>query len=228
MAQDRRGEGQAGLSRRQVLLAGGGAVAGLVAGQRMFTAAAAGTDPRPGVWARFDLRTDPFTLGVASGDPLPDGVVLWTRLAPDPLAGGGLPPRPAPVDWQVATDESFRLIVRQGVELARPELAHSVHVEVDGLEPARWYWYRFRVGTHLSPAGRTRTAPPPDSSPAAFTFAFASCQDWQNGFFTACRDMAEQDLDLMVSLGDYIYEFGPEAKTRPGAAPGRVHERVPR
>src|SRR5207253_2953621 len=137
---------------------------------------------------------------------------------------GGMPPDPAWVDWQVAADEGFRQVVRSGVATARPQLAHSVHVEVDGLEPGRWYWYRFRIGPHLSPVGRTRTAPPANSSPAALTFAFASCADWQNGFFTAYDDMAAQDLDLVVFLGDYIYEAGPEGKTRPLGAPGRVHQ----
>lgn len=101
----------------------------------------------------------PFKLGVASGDPFPDGVVLWTRLAPDPLNGGGMPDKRVTVQWQVATDERFRNIVREGETFARPELAHSVHVEVGGLSPAREYFYRFRAGSDLSPVGRTKTAP---------------------------------------------------------------------
>ena len=203
------------LSRRG-LLAGAGAAAGLVVVSRM---PAAGAAPGAG-----RLRSDPFTLGVASGDPLPDGVVLWTRLAPDPLAGGGMPDRPVPVQWQVATDERFRDVVRDGTTMARPRLGHSVHVEVSGLRPERWYWYRFRVGQHLSPVGRTRTAPGRGSSPEALAFAFVSCQDYQNGYYTAYQDLVAQDLDLVVHLGDSIYEYGPEAKTRPGSPPARVHD----
>ena len=100
----------------------------------------------------------PFSLGLASGYPTPDGVLLWTRLAPDPLNGGGLPDRELPVWWQVAGDENFRQIVRQGTELARPELAHSVHVEVEGLEPAREYFYRFIAGSD-KPHGKDQDGP---------------------------------------------------------------------
>jgi alkaline phosphatase D len=109
-------------------------------------------------WVQPPFPSYPFSFGVASGDPTPDGVVLWTRLAPDPLNGGGLPDREIPVRWQVAGDENFKQIVRLGTELARPELAHSVHVEVEGFEPAREYFYRFKVGPELSPTGRTKTA----------------------------------------------------------------------
>jgi alkaline phosphatase D len=101
----------------------------------------------------------PFTLGVASGDPAPDGVVLWTRLARDPLHGGGMPRERIEVDWQVAADERMGQVVQQGRATATPDLGHSVHVEVNGLEPGRWYWYRFKTGSHLSVIGRTRTAP---------------------------------------------------------------------
>ena len=204
-----------------MLLGGGGLLAALALTGCRGTAGADG--PTPTTAPAFVDR-DPFTLGVASGDPLPDGVVLWTRLAPDPRAGGGMPDLPVPVGWQVASDERFRRIVREGVVVAQPARAHAVHVEVGDLEPARWYWYRFRVGAYRSAVGRTRTAPAPDSSPGSFAFAFASCQDWQNGFYTAYHDLADQDLDLVVHLGDYIYEFGPEGKTRPGAAPGRIHD----
>jgi alkaline phosphatase D len=97
-----------------------------------------------------------FTLGVASGDPEPDGVVLWTRLAPDAVHGGGMPGRRVPVDFEVATDRRFRDVRARGLSTARPELAHSVHVEVHGLEPDRGYFYRFRAGREVSPVGRTR------------------------------------------------------------------------
>jgi len=151
----------------------------------------------------------PFTLGVASGDPVPDGVVLWTRLAPRPLeTGGGLPPEPVAVSWQVAEDEAMTRVVRQGAVAADPAWAHSVHVEVDGLRPDRWYWYQFKAGGEISPKGRTRTMPPADAAAERLRFAFASCQKYQVGHYTAYEHMAREDLDLVVHLGDYIYEKG--------------------
>lgn len=151
----------------------------------------------------------PFTLGVASGDPLPDGIVLWTRLAVDPLAPdgrGGMGDRKVPVRYQVATDEKFRRVVRSGTVVATPELGHSVHPEVDGLEPDREYFYRFSAGREISPVGRTRTAPRRDAALQELTFAFASCQSYEGGHYTAYRHLAEDDLDLVIHLGDYIYE----------------------
>lgn len=201
------------ISRRRLVLAAAG---GLVAGTRLVNPVLARATPP---WSE-----QLFTLGVASGEPAPTGVVLWTRLAPDPLAGGGMPDRPVPVRWEVARDSAMRRVVRRGVALARPELAHSVHVEVEGLQPAREYWYRFLAGPQDSPVGRTVTAPAPHALPASLRFAFASCQDWQNGYWPAYRHLAAEGLDLVVHLGDYIYEYGPEAKTRPGSPPGRVHE----
>jgi alkaline phosphatase D len=152
--------------------------------------------------------TNPFTLGVASGDPLPNSVVLWTRLAPDPINGGGMPPGNVSVDWVVATDENMKNVVRRGREVAAADLAHSVHVDVRGLQPSRWYWYQFRVGSALSPVGRTRTAPAYNRPLDRFRFAFASCQHYEHGYYTAYRHMVEEDLDLIVHLGDYIYESG--------------------
>jgi alkaline phosphatase D len=149
---------------------------------------------------------DPFTLGVASGYPRPDGVVLWTRLAPRPLAGGGMPAQPVTVGWEVAADETFRSIVRHGTAAAEPEFAHSVHVDVSGLEPERWYWYRFHTGKAVSPTGRTRTAPALDAAAGRLRFAFASCQQYEQGYYAAYRHMAAEDLDLVIHLGDYIYE----------------------
>ena len=155
---------------------------------------------------RLAFASDPFQLGVASGEPAPTGVVLWTRLAPDPLNGGGMPAEPVEVTWEIARDEAFREIVRDGSATAAPDLAHSVHVEAEGLEPDRWYWYRFHAGDATSPVGRTRTAPAPDALPGAIRFAFASCQHYESGLFTAYEHMAREDLDLVVHLGDYIYE----------------------
>ena len=154
--------------------------------------------------ARFSA--DPFTLGVASGDPLPDGFVLWTRLALDPLNGGGMAPENVTVDWQVATDERMSRIVKSGRAVATPQLGHSVHVEVSGLEPARWYWYRFRAGDAESAVGRSRTTPRAGSRLDRLTFAFASCQHYETGLYTAYEHMSEEELDLVIHLGDYIYE----------------------
>lgn len=151
----------------------------------------------------------PFTLGVASGDPAPDGVVLWTRLAPDPLAldgRGGMPDRVVPVAWQVAEDERFRRVVAEGTELAHPEDAHSVHVEVDGLRPGADHWYRFRTADDVGPLGHTRTAPAAGSRVDRVALAFASCQNREDGFYAAHAGIAAEDLDLVVFLGDYIYE----------------------
>ncbi|MCP9490658.1 MAG: alkaline phosphatase D family protein [Solirubrobacteraceae bacterium MAG38_C4-C5] len=158
-------------------------------------------------WAKPFFAEDPFSLGVASGDPLPDGVVLWTRLAPEPLqADGGMPSRKVPVRYEVATDEGFRDVVRKGNTFATPELAHSVHVEVEGLDPAREYFYRFKTGPEESPVGRTLTAPPADADLALLQFAFVSCQNYPSGYFTPYRHIADEDLALVVHLGDYIYE----------------------
>jgi alkaline phosphatase D len=143
---------------------------------------------------------DPFPLGVASGYPRPDGMVLWTRLA------GPLEPVAIPVRWEVAADEAMRRIVASGRTEALPEWAHSVHVEPRGLEPDRWYWYRFTAGEAASPVGRTRTAPAAGAAVSRLRFAFASCQQYEQGWFSAHRHLADDDLDLVAFLGDYIYE----------------------
>jgi len=156
--------------------------------------------------APVTFSADPYTLGVASGCPREDSVILWTRLAPRPLEEGGMPPSPVEVEWQVAEDEGFAHIAAKGVVRATAELAHSVHAEVKGLRPGRVYWYRFRAGSAVSPVGHTRTAPAPGNSNGRFRFAFASCQQYEQGYFAAYRDMAARDLDLVVHLGDYIYE----------------------
>ncbi|MDX3231762.1 alkaline phosphatase D family protein [Streptomyces sp. ME19-01-6] len=162
-------------------------------------------------------KQDPFTLGVASGDPLPDGVVLWTRLAPDPLAPfGGMDQRTYSVLWEIAADERFSRVVQRGTAKAAPEYGHSVHVDVRGLEPAREYYYRFRTGGFVSPAGRTKTAPAPDQLLPSMTLAVASCQAIWEGWFTAHRDLAARHHDVVLFLGDYIYEFGNDRGVRPG------------
>jgi alkaline phosphatase D len=157
--------------------------------------------------ARVTLPGDPFTLGVASGYPLPTGVALWTRLAPSPLEpGGGMPPGVVPVEWEVAADDRFGTIVQKGVTHATPEWAHSVHAEATDLEPGRWYWYRFRAAGAESPVGQTRTAPAPGAALKRMSFAFASCQQYEQGYFSAYRHMVADPPDLIVHLGDYIYE----------------------
>lgn len=148
----------------------------------------------------------PFTLGVASGDPWPDGVVLWTRLAPEPLDGGGMPMANVEVGWEVAADAAFRTIVRKGASIARPELGHSVHVEVPGLEAGREYWYRFRAGGEISQTGRTKTAPPEQAVAARLRFAVCGCNHYEAGYFTAFRRIADERFDFVFHTGDYIYE----------------------
>ncbi|MGH9137407.1 MAG: alkaline phosphatase D family protein [Acidimicrobiales bacterium] len=169
----------------------------------------------------IDTAGNPFTLGVASGDPDERSVVLWTRLAPDPMvAGAGLPAGDVDVAWEVARDEEFEHIVVAGIAPAATALAHSVHVVADGLDAASTYWYRFRLGELTSVVGRTRTAPPPGEA-AAVRLAVASCQRYDHGFFAAHRDVANADVDLVAFLGDYVYE----ADTAPDAVrpvPGPV------
>ncbi len=175
-------------------------------------------DQRPSAAARIP-KADPFTLGVASGDPLPDGFVIWTRLAPDPLAEdgmGGMPPYGRDVGWQVASDERFRRIVRAGYARTGPDVGHSVHVEVSGLRPGREYFFRFAIGKHRSAVGRTRTAPAPRSMPTALSMAFASCSQYEHGLFTAYRRLAEDEPDLVLHLGDYQYEYIKGAYVAPG------------
>jgi alkaline phosphatase D len=150
---------------------------------------------------------NPFTLGVASGDPSSDGFVIWTRLAPSPLDGGGMPPEIVEVRWEISETEDFRKMAQEGVAHAVPQLAHSVHVEVEGLAADRWYWYRFRVGEVFSPMGRARTCPAPNILPEQLRFALTSCQNFEDGYYTGFQRMAEEELDLVVHLGDYIYEF---------------------
>lgn len=149
----------------------------------------------------------PFRLGVAAGDPSADGFVIWTRLAPDPLGEhGGMPMAPVSVDWEVARDANLRDVVARGTALARPELAHSVHVEVAGLEPDRPYWYRFTIGTERSARGTAKTLPAAGAPLDRVRFAVAGCQNYQDGLFTAYRHLAAERPDFVFHYGDYIYE----------------------
>jgi alkaline phosphatase D len=183
-------------------------------GQGLTAAMAYALLPGDDLFAAQNLGDTPFKLGVASGDPEPNGIVIWTRLAPDPLAEdgfGGMPAADAPVGWQVATDPAMRNVVAQGTALASRRLAHSVHVEVYGLRPGRPYFYRFSYRHEESPIGRTMTAPMPGAPLAELKFAYATCQDWPSGFYTAYQHMAREDIDLVFHLGDYIYEYGVPA-----------------
>lgn len=166
----------------------------------------AGLSVRP-VFARA-LGAYPFTLGVASGDPHPDGFVLWTRLAPNPLEpGSGMPMAAVPVQWQVASDERFAQIIQSGEAMARPELGHSVHAEVRGLAPGRRYWYRFLAGGEASPVGTVRSAPAAGAAVDRLRIGVAGCQNYESGYFTAYRYLSEEpDLDAIFHYGDYIYE----------------------
>ncbi len=148
----------------------------------------------------------PFTLGVASGSPVADGILLWTRLAPDPFDAEGPGRDDIEVRWEVAQDEKFSRIVRRGTALAVADRAHAVHAEVDGLEPGRWYHYRFLAGGEASATGRTRTAPAPGRDDDRLRLALASCQHYEQGWFVAHRHLAAESPDLVAFVGDYIYE----------------------
>ncbi len=167
------------------------------------------------------FRENPFSLGVASGDPWPHSVVLWTRLMQREMPHAAIPVR-----WRVAHDERITRVVREGTALAEPAWAHSVHAQVDGLDPDRWYWYQFDVGSGasriLSEVGRTKTAPAPSANPSHFVFAFVSCQKYESGFYTAIDHLCKEDLSLVIHVGDYIYEKGPYA-----IDPGKVVREMP-
>ena len=202
------------LARRTLLIAGAAAGAAGVAVTAPFAAAAA-----PAPLYRAPLKTNPFTLGVASGDPDHDGFVLWTRLATSPLAAdgrGGMPNRNVEVHWELAADTRFKEIVRRGTATARPQAAHSVHVELNGLAPGREYYYRFRAERHLSRVGRTRTAPARSSSGGVLDMSFVSCSQFEHGYFTAYRHLADEAPDLILHLGDYQYEYARDRYTVPG------------
>lgn len=168
---------------------------------------------------RRGLRSGPaFLHGVASGDPLPDGILLWTRVtpAPDAVPGSGKGPD-TEVSWEIAEDKGFARIVAQGRTTATAASDHTVKADVRGLRPATAYWYRFAAGTALSPVGRTLTAPATDAAAANVRFGVVSCSNWESGYFSAYRHLAARaDLDAVLHLGDYIYEYAsgayPEAK----------------
>jgi alkaline phosphatase D len=153
----------------------------------------------------------PFKLGVASGEPAADSVVLWTRLAPSPLNAdgqGGMPDADVPVEWQVSTSSTFGTLVASGTVTARYADAHSVHVVAGGLAADAEFYYRFRAQGFISAVGRTRTAPAGGTFGRDLTMAFASCSHYESGYYTAYRRLAEDRPDLILHLGDYIYEGG--------------------
>lgn len=165
---------------------------------------------------RTRFSNDPFQVGVASGDPAADGIVLWTRLVSNVNAPDlGIPPHPIKVRWEIAKDHAMTHIVKTGVMTATPELGHSIHVEVNGLQPGRDYFYRFHTDDATSPVGHTRTAPAMNTMVEKARFAFASCQNYEWGYFVAHRDMAAADLDAVVFVGDYIYEHHPKNPAKP-------------
>ncbi|MCC7199208.1 MAG: alkaline phosphatase D family protein [Gammaproteobacteria bacterium] len=173
---------------------------------RMAIGAAAMALPVGRLAAQVRFGSYVFQLGVASGDPTPDGFVIWTRLAPEPMDTSRLGNLIYEVQWEVAEDPGFARKVKEGVALARPHLAHAVHVEVEGLGPGREYFYRFRIGRDESPVGRAVTAPAVGAPVDRLRVAFSSCAHYEQGFFSAYRYMAEDKPDLMMALGDYIYE----------------------
>ncbi|MVO84013.1 alkaline phosphatase [Streptomyces sp. p1417] len=194
------------LGRRR-FLTGTGAAAALAFAVNLPTAGVAGA-------AELDaarIPADPFTLGVASGDPAPHSVLLWTRLAPKPFElNGGLPAERVTVQWELARDARFRRVVRRGTVTAHPEFNHSVRVQADHLDADRQYWFRFRTGRWVSGTGRTRTAPPAGSR-SGLTLAAVSCQAYHDGYFTAFKHLAEDDVDVVFHLGDYLYEYAVNA-----------------
>jgi len=172
-----------------------------------YAALCAGT---PTLWRlthRPLLPGDPFTLGVASGDPTSTSCVIWTRLAPDPFAPlGGMDGGRPVISWEVADDEGFGTVVKRGSYTCAPELGYSAHVDVEGLSPDRWYFYRFTLPGGTSPVGRLRTTPA-EGMLTPFDFAFVSCNHYEQGLFTAFDHLAAERLDLVAHLGDYIYEY---------------------
>ena len=155
---------------------------------------------------------DPFSLGVASGTPRPDGFVLWTRVAPEPLSRnpetpGGMHGGDVAVAYEIATDPAMRDIVRRGEAAAEQAFAYSVHLDVAGLQPGRPYWYRFLSGDAASRVGRAATLPAPGAALDRLRFGFVSCSNYEHGYFSAYRHLADENPDFVLYLGDYIYEF---------------------
>jgi alkaline phosphatase D len=152
-------------------------------------------------------RSMPFTLGIASGEPSPDGLLLWTRILPDEFDPLHLPAADVDVRWELAEDDRFARITRSGRVRALASEAHTVHLEINGLSADHWYYYRFHCAQYTSVTGRTRTMPEQQGS--RLKFAVASCQHYEAGFYAAHRHLAAEAVDLIWFVGDYIYEYGP-------------------
>ena len=185
------------MSRRDLLAAGGVGAFALASGS-LFSGRAIAL-PR-GAY--------PVVAGVASGEPAANSVVLWTRIALDAL--GRTPVKgKVPVSWELAEDEGITRIVARGVETAIAKEGHSVHVEVPNLKPGHEYHYRFYANGEASAVGRTRTAPKRGKSPNSLRFCLASCSNYEAGYFTAYKRIADDDPWFVGHVGDYIYEGGP-------------------
>jgi alkaline phosphatase D len=169
----------------------------------------------------------PFSLGIASGDPVSDGFVLWSRLAPNPFERASIAEISVPVIWEVADDAAMQKVVQSGEVIARRSLGHSLHVEVRGLPSGRPYWYRFRVpGGDASAVGRVWTAPQMGSKLERLRFAVASCQHYEQGYFSPYGLMVKDAPELIVHLGDYIYEssWGEPVRRHDGPEPVTLEE----
>jgi alkaline phosphatase D len=204
--------------RRRLVGALGAASLGFVAAPALIGRALAQTSTlilaRTPRWA-----ADPFSLGVASGAPRPDGFVLWTRLAPEPLSAnpatpGGMTGADVPVTYEIASDEAMRDIVRRGIADAEAAYAWSVHADVSGLQPGRPYWYRFLSGDAVSPVGRAITSTAAGTPLERMKFGFVSCSHYEFGYFSAYRHLAEENPDIVLYLGDYIYEDAGQGRVR--------------
>ncbi len=163
------------------------------------------------LYAQGTSFADPFTLGVASGDVTDSSSVLWTRLAPAPLqANGGMPDfylnQGITVHWALSLSQDMSQIIQRGELMTDSAWAHSVHVEVEGLDAGKVYWYQFRVAGYTSPVGRTKTLPASDASIDRARFVTASCQNYSHGHFVAYRHMVDDNPDFVIHLGDYIYD----------------------
>ncbi len=159
-------------------------------------------------WAQVKFESNPFILGVASGSPTANSIVLWSRLIDSGIFGSRLQNEPIEVKWEIAEDAEFKKIIKVGISMALPELAHSVHAEIDQLPANKWFYYRFLCGGSVSPVGKTRTLPAANEFVKNLKFAYASCQNYEHGYYTAYKYMAKENLDLVMFLGDYIYEYG--------------------
>jgi alkaline phosphatase D len=193
---------------RRTFLAGSAATAGALG-----LTSAASPAPATAATPAPARGATPFRHGVASGDPLPTSVVLWTRVTPtaESTPGSGAGPR-VTVGWQVARDAAFTSTVASGSLATGPERDHTVKLDAKGLAPGSTYYYRFTVGRATSPVGRTRTAPAPSDSPARLRLALVSCSNWEAGYFSSYRHLAARDdLDAVLHMGDYVYEYGTGA-----------------